>query len=190
MNWSLVGGICASVAVILVLVLGVLFIRWNRRFNEEKRREEEKLEREGKVVLAWIVVANNALHEPNHADDYSYAVVVFTRNQDLPDMEGTLEQIAGKIVNFEAQEHPDEDERIIASVMRTHVPYLSRPLRIPARVTGGLEAYCASIRVHWKLLPARRLSLPYVYCRAAIGEDGSTVQVKYPALARRARRSE
>jgi hypothetical protein len=174
--WPVLGGICFVVFAVLAFVVG----RGIWRARQGIARAKEKLEREGRPVLCWVVMANDALYTPHQSSGHSYAQVVFTFTERLPDREAKLQELANQLREFEPAEEATGDERIIGSVMKSHIPYTSRPLRIPGRVAGGLEAYTASVDVYWSRLPGRRLSLPYIYCRVALGEDGSAEMIEYP----------
>jgi hypothetical protein len=170
--WFVAGGsVCLGVFLLLVL----LVIAGNRRYAARQAR----IEREGEAVLGWIVMANPALYQKRITSDCSYAVVVFTFEKDLPDLKGTLATIAQSLPTFEPGKDPPEDERIIGSVMKTQIPY-TYTLRIPDRVTGGVEAYMVSVKVYWNKLPQRRLTLPYLYCKVLLGKDGGARMAEYP----------
>jgi hypothetical protein len=170
--WFVLGGsLCGGVVLLLV----ALILARNRRYYAKQAR----IAREGETVLAWIVMANKALYEKNLSSNCSYAQVVFTLEEGLPDLEGTLKAIAKKLPAFEPSEHHGEDERIIGSVMKTGIPY-PYALRIPNRVTGGVEAYTISVKVYWNKLPHRRLTLPYLYCKVLLGKEGGALMAESP----------
>jgi hypothetical protein len=75
--------------------------------------------------------------------------------------------------------NPTKEERIIESVMRTHIPY-PKPLRLPHEITGGIEGYTYSMRVQFSKLPGGRLSLPYIYCKFLPGDDPKVLMIDYP----------
>jgi hypothetical protein len=169
--WAIVGYVCGG----LVLAVLILFVVIGIRQAAIDRRVREQ----GRDVLAWVVMANDQLYVPSDSTGHSYAQVVFALQDDSPRLREQLQEIAESLPSFQVEDKESKDERIIASVLRSHVPYPD-PLRIPDRVTGGLEAYTVSLQVHWNLLPERHLSLPYVYCRVIVGEKGGAVHVANP----------
>ena len=169
------GWICSGLAAVVLI-----FIVW---VNVMMMRRNARVRREGKRVLAYIMMANDTLYEPqakNSMRDHSFAQVLFELDAILS--EEKLARLAGygeALKTFDPGPNPDEDSRIIGSVMRTQVPY-SRPLRLPASLTDGVEAYTASLDVYWSMLPEGKLTLPYIYCLTLVGPTGAILQADYP----------
>ena len=163
------GYICVSLTIALVV-----FIAWA---TWSQLAKEKTIRAEGEAVLCWIVMANDKLYQRNDSNGSSYAVVVFTFDKRLDS--DRLQQIAMELPQFEQVDMDSRDERIIASVMRTQIPYF-RPLRLPDRITGRSEVYTASLHVYWKLLPQRRLTLPYIWALVLVGDAGGALMIEYP----------
>jgi hypothetical protein len=140
---------------------------------------EKRINEEGIDVQAWFVMANNVLYDPDRTERYSYAVVIFTPNQRMHDLEATMEDWLSRIPDYEQPENPTEDERIFGSVMRTQVPYF-QPLRLPDDITDGAEGYFISIRVYRDKLPERCITEPYVYIRVLLERKGEAIMLDYP----------
>lgn len=174
------GYVCVSLVVLFVLF--VAYAVWSQMALEKRIREE------GKDVQCWIVMANDKLYKRNETETgYSYAVVVFSFDKTI-DSEA-LQQIAADLPRFKQKDKDSEDERIIASVMRTLVPYF-KPLRLPDRITDGAKVYVVSLRVYWRLLPHSRLNRPYVWARVLLGKPGGALMIEYPQNERRSGRDE
>jgi hypothetical protein len=179
MLWSVLGSVCLLTVLTLVVVVGTLVLRL---YGLEAARAV-KLQREGRVVKAWIVFGHDQLFQGiTHPDSQVPAVVVFTPQEGLPDLDRVLEDLAGAVSKCDADHYEDDDERIIGQVMRSKIGY-DWPLRIPKRLTGGLEAYFVTVHATQKLLPKRRVTKPYVYCKVHVGrhrEDRAARMVAYP----------
>jgi hypothetical protein len=162
-----------AVAVVAVVVL--IFVV----YKKDKARKE-RIERDGQTVLCWIVVANDALYQPRTGfRDYSYAQVVFTFEPETPELTRLLNDCAEQLQTYQPGEAPTEDERIIGSVMRNHVPHF-QPRLVPTHLTRGKTIYTASVIVPWSKLPEGRLTRPYIIGRAFVGPDGGVHMKDYP----------
>jgi hypothetical protein len=172
------GWLCGGLT--LLLVLGYLYFTYVLTPIQAKKEAEKRarIERDGRPVYCWIVVANPDLFQEKDTDEHSYAQVVYTLAK-IPNPEERLKPIAERLNTFEANEGAPKEERIIGSVMKTHMPYFD-PLRLPERVAGDLEAYTVSVRVPWRKLPERRLTRPYIWCKILDGEDDNVRMISYP----------
>ena len=79
-----------GVAFVLIGALVTSIVRHSRR----EALKEQKLEREGQVVVAWIVFANNQLYQLNDPDSVLPAQVVFTLVEGVPNLEEVLAGLA------------------------------------------------------------------------------------------------
>jgi hypothetical protein len=177
MFWSIAGSLC----VLLVITLGVLVGVWLVRILAIAAAREVKLEREGTIVKAWVVFANDNLYKKNPRGAWWNALFVCTL-QKIPNLDETLEKWAKGIREFEAEDESIHEESAIAAVLRTEIGYPD-PIRIPERIAGKHEGYVISFAVHCSLLPQGRLTKPYVYCKFYKGEqrdDGHARMVAYP----------
>jgi len=163
------GYIC--VGLVVAFVLFIAWATWSQLKKEKRIREE------GADLLCWIVMANPKLYEKNDKNGYSYAVAVCSFDKRVTTDE--LEEIALKLPRFKQLDMQSRDEQIIASVMRTQIPY-TRPLLLPEQTTGGKEAYLVSLNVYWNLLPQRRLNMPYIWAQVLAGDGGGSLMIEYP----------
>ena len=150
------------------LVAGVAGI-WLLRSLATIKARAVKLEREGEIVKAWVVFANENLYQRNRSSTSWKALFVCTF-EDLPDLEDRLEEWAEGIRKFEVEDESIHEEDAIAAVLRTQIGY-PHPIRVPDRITNGHEAYFISFSVLCRWLPKGKLTKPYVYCKFYKGED-------------------
>jgi len=177
MFWSIAGSVCAAV----VLVLGGLVGYWLLRVLAQAAARDVKLDREGTVVKAWVVFANENLYKTNPPENWWNALFVCTLER-LPDLDATLERWAEAIRHFKPRNPTVHEEDAIAAVLRTEIGNPD-PVRIPRWITGRTEGYFISFAVLCNLLPKGRLTRPYVYCTFYKGEDqddGLARMVAYP----------
>src|SRR5262249_54844489 len=92
MFWALAG----SPSALLVIALGGFVGLWVVRLLAIEAARDGKLEREGKVVKAWVVFANDYLYKKNHPDNWWNALFVCTLEK-IPRPDETLEEWAAAI---------------------------------------------------------------------------------------------
>src|SRR5581483_1952630 len=145
--------------------------------NEVRKHRIAHILAEGKLVKCWIVMCEDVLHRGIPAElrrtvspDFSAnAQVVFTPVDNVPNLDQTLARIAEAMRSFQVSANPPKEERSIAWIMRTKLSYFNL-VRVPERLTDGLEAYTVTLRVYWSKLPGTRLERPYVYCKVILDE--------------------
>jgi hypothetical protein len=177
MFWSIAGSLLVLVIVALVVAIGLFYIH----ITAIETARALKLEREGKIVKAWVVFANDNLYRKNPPTHWWNALFVCTFEQ-LPDLDQTLEEWAEAIRRFKVKDPNSHEEDAIAAVLRTQIGY-PHPIRIPKRITGQVKGYFISFPVLCNLLPERKLTRPYVYCKFYKGQqrdDGECRMVPYP----------
>jgi len=168
--WLAHGPVVAAVAVgVVVFPVGGLLalLAWG---SYREAQVQALLEVKGRLVKAWVVFANEALYGENLVSAAWPAQVVFTTDPGVKKPSELLTGLAAELREFEADGDADEEEEIIASVVRTEIGYYT-PLRVPDRLTGGAEAYTVAVNVPCDLLPGRKLTKPYVYCRVLVDPD-------------------
>ena len=160
----------------LVLLVAYLFLA-TRRNNRRWAEFEELMEREGQRVQGWIVFANDALYKPSKSDEWYFAQIVFSLEEDFP--KETLAEWAKAARNYKAPAIPAENERILGSVVKTHMPY-TEILPLPHKITDGDMGYTVSVKVFREKLTDRVLSRPYLYCKVLPGAIGEALMIPYP----------
>jgi hypothetical protein len=80
-------------------------------------------------------------------------VVFIKKPKDLPDGDERLEQLGERLLAFEASENASKDERIIANAFKSEIGYYS-PLRLPDRISDGVEAYTVAVKMKKSTWPA------------------------------------
>jgi hypothetical protein len=177
MFWPIAGSLCVLVVVTLAGLVGV----WVVWILAVAAAREVKLEREGTLIKAWVVFANDNLYKKNDPNNWWNALFVCTL-EDIPNLDETLEEWAEAIRHFKPADTTIHEESAIAAVLRTEIGYPD-PVRIPRRITGHRKGYFISFAVHCGLLPQRRLTKPYVFCKFYKGkdrDDGHARMVAYP----------
>ncbi|MEZ6143573.1 MAG: hypothetical protein R3B84_23660 [Zavarzinella sp.] len=176
--WPILGSFAILVIVGFVLFCFVYLVNLLGFLTALKA----KLEREGEIVKAWLVFANENLFRKSSEHDSLPAMFVCTLD-DVSDLEEKLQEWAEAIRHFKARDNDAVDEQIIETVVRTE--YGNRyPVRIPKWITGKkYKAYFVCISVYYKFLPDGKLTKPYIYCKFYKGEehdDGDAEMVAYP----------
>jgi hypothetical protein len=181
MLWSIAGFIC----VFIPLVLGGLVGVWLFKVGARHYAREMKLVREGRVVKAWIVFANENLYRTNPPSMWWNALAVCTL-EELPDLDDKLKEWAEGIRDFRPRDLAIHEEYAIDAVLRTQIAYPD-PIRIPRRIAGEHEAYFIGLAIDCALLPGHRLIQRHVYCNFYKGperDDGHARMVAYPEYER------
>src|SRR6516162_5699140 len=111
MFWSIAGSLC----VLFVLSLGGLVGVWVVRMLAVLAAREVKLEREGTIVKAWVVFANENLYKKNPPSKWWNALFVCTFEK-LPNLEISLEEWAEALRQFECKDETIHEEEAIAAV--------------------------------------------------------------------------
>jgi hypothetical protein len=164
--WYYIGPTC-GILVVSAIVGFYLLVIWSQHHEAQIRA---MLERKGQLVKAWIVFANEQLYRVNNPKSMLPAQVVFTPDRDVKNLNDFLSDLADVLRSFKTDDPADDDERIIGQIVRTQIGYY-RPLRVPDRLTGGIEAYTVSISVPCELLRTGQLEKPYVFCRVLVDAD-------------------
>jgi hypothetical protein len=153
------GWICAGVAGVLAVAgLGLLVFL----LLPDKRRE--RLLREGKTVVAHILLAHPSLYDAADRSAFGFAFVMFTLDDDAsPEHLDFLSSIAGRLEN--CSQEADADEQQIARALGQQVTVGAVPLRVPIRLTGGRSVYFATPSIMRRLLPESCLVRNYIYLK-------------------------
>lgn len=175
------GWICVSAIGVVVVVYLILAFVIGPIAGRKQEDKEQRIRDKGQLVKCWIVMADDQLWKGLTPGDAHGCHVVFTTTPDVPELDARLEEMADRLRTFDAGENPTEDERITAQVMTTEIGYF-KPLRLPERVAGDLEAYNVSVMLRHKQLPEGRLRGPYINCKVVLeGEDAGAAYVESPA---------
>jgi hypothetical protein len=121
-------------------------------------RDREKLLREGAVVLAVLVQANERLFGRGVYD--APANVIYTTDQDAEQPVVRMLGVAQKIFSLKNMKPEDADEARFARMVSDE---WGRDFRVtvPEGLSGGLDLTFTTIMVHRKHLPGGRLVAPY-----------------------------
>lgn len=132
---------------------------------------EKRIRSRGRRVKAWIVVADPTLYKVYNVAGYSHAQVVFSRTGSEDEQ---VRFVAEKLKTlFEGNDS-------VALKVFEKLHRLDPPRKIPASISENQDLYFADVLVYWKMLPGKRLRLPYIYADALVGEGGGVLFVEYP----------
>ncbi len=177
MFWTISGYICLFITFGAIAGVGWGYLSFCGKYNAQN----VKLAKDGRIVKAWVVMANDRIYKRGHPEDVAPAVVVCTF-EEMDDLDDFLEDVVRRLKGFEQKDPDSPEEKHIESVMEGHIPY-PHPLRIPKRITGGPEAWFVDAGISRSLLPEKRLTLPYIYIKIWVGEkydEGTAKMIPYP----------
>lgn len=172
-GWVCVGLTVAAVALAALVAVALM------RFS----RQQERLMRDGRTVVARIFFAHPCLYDSADPLTFSAAFVVFTLDDDNSEAHlGYLEGVCERLKGFRPGKHGDTDEQKIGKALSQQITVGQTPLRLPDRVTDGREAYFATPNVFRRMLPGGQLALDYVYLKVLIdGDYRDLAMIEYPA---------
>lgn len=168
---------CAGVAGILAVAAVSLLV-----FLLLPDKRKERLLREGKTVVAHILLASPELYDAASRSPFGFALVVFTLDDDAsPEHLGFLSGIAGRLVDCTESSTADADEQQIARALRNQATIGTTPRRIPPRLTGGRIVYFATPSIMRRLLSDGYLVRDYVYLKVIPeGEHRGLLMIEDP----------
>src|SRR5262245_44405115 len=103
MGW-VVGLICGGLAVIA----GVIWFLYTSR---QIREWEERIERDGELLLCWVARADESLYEVHDVPGYAEARVVFSTDP-APDLEQRLKEAARRLKKGDIVDENADTDRI------------------------------------------------------------------------------
>src|SRR5262249_43973001 len=148
--------------------------------SRKVKQWEQRIERDGELLLCWIVRADESLYEVNDVPGFAKAEVVFSTDP-APNLKKRLKEAATRLTDGDiVDQNVDAEgiENFYEKYENQH--WLHPPLRLPKWLVGDFKAYTAAVLVYWRRLPKMRLTLPYLYCHVLVGEDGGVVMAEYP----------
>jgi len=129
---------------------------------------KSRLDREGILVLGWIVMVDHRIYQADDSDGRVPAIVIYSP---VDGAEGNLEDRSEKLVDFKPAEGSTFSERVVAHAMNTGI--LDRdPVKLPDAITAGVEGYMLGIDIKRKLLPKRMVTQPWLFLKVIVGEHG------------------
>jgi hypothetical protein len=100
----------------------------------------------GETFRAHVVLPPPTAYVDSWPEEITSCQVVFIKGPRLPDGDRRLETLGQRLVTFRAGEKAPKDERIIANVFKSQIGYPT-PLRLPDRISDGVEAYTVSVKM-------------------------------------------
>lgn len=145
------------VALVIIGSIGGALLFILSRIDPESDPDEKKSAfrlQYGETCRAYIVLPTTPVYADGWPEKMTSCQVVFIKtSKDLPDGDERLEQLGEQLRAFEAAENASKDERIIANVFKSEIGYYS-PLRLPDRISAGVEAYTVAVKMTKSTWPA------------------------------------
>ncbi len=172
------GWIVAAVAALIIIIGIIRLVIWWKDGDEKEKMRAELLEQKGQIVPCLLTMWNDRLGDPEDTSDRN-AQGLFSPTTD-PDILYRLKEIENSVFECEDGDSATPDERRIAFMCKTHFP-MYQPCLIPARLTGGLEAYSISLQIKRSLLPNNVITVPVAFAKVAMeGDVRVAAMVPYP----------
>ncbi|MBX9667771.1 MAG: hypothetical protein K2X93_09145 [Candidatus Obscuribacterales bacterium] len=173
------GWIVAAVAGLVCIIGIVRIVIWWKDGDEKEKMRAELLEQKGQIVPCLLTMWNDRLDDPEDTSDRN-AQGLFSPTT-APDILYRLKEIENSVFECEDGDSATPDERRIAFMCKTHFP-MYQPCLIPARLTGGLEAYSISLEIKRSFLPNKVITVPVAFAKVAMeGDVRVAAMVPYPA---------
>lgn len=169
------GWICILIAIAIVLGgLGLLVFL----LLPDKRKE--RLLKEGKTVVARILLASPSLYDAADRSPFGFALVVFTLDGDASIQHlAFLKEISDQLEKLDPSDVAYTEEQTIARSICQMRTIGTFPIRIPERLTSGRTVYFATPSVMRRLLPGSYLSQDYIYLKViAEGEHRGITMIE------------
>lgn len=131
----------------------------------------------GVVVRGWVVQANNALFE-GRARRGAPALLLISLPGDREASDERLAELVDRMYALKSAPPADALEASVAMLVTDETYRAGQRVLLPAEFTGGLDVECVHVWIEAALLPAGRLSLPFVRCAVIPGAD-PVFQVPY-----------
>lgn len=171
------GWVCVSLVVVVVIVAlpFVFFYFWVSRRND-------RILREGRTVVARILMADPCLYDPDDYHSFAGAAAVFTfDNDNSPEHLDYLARICERLEDFEPGYDADSAERRMAYLISHQTTGRGGPIRIPDRITEGRKAFFTTLTISRYKLPKKKLTREYIYLKVLMkGNTRDCTMIEYP----------
>ena len=147
--------------------------------NAKRDQHIEEVSQRGQFVCAAIIQANEEMHDVGNHD--WPGTVAFTFSPGFPGLANQLTAIAKEVFNLKHQQVSDPETAALGKVT-TREYGTSERVRVPMRMTGGMEVFCQAVTFHRDFLPSGKLDLPWVPCAADPGSAGEIVHLPWSAI--------
>jgi hypothetical protein len=141
------------VALVIIFLLGgvIVFLLWLVPNQDPDEKQSPHILQYGQKFLAYMVMPTPGVYQNGWPETMTSCQVVFIKSPPH-DVEQRLRTIGGRLLTFKAREQAPKDERIIENVFKSEIGYPT-PLRVPDRITDGLEAYTVSVKMRKETWP-------------------------------------
>lgn len=138
-----VGGIVGVIVLLLAMV---------DPNNDPDEKHSSFILQYGEKFRAYIVLPPPPVYAAEWPENLTSCQVVFIKGPRLHDEDQRLITLGKRLRSFHAAEDAPQPERIIANVFRSEIGYPT-PLRLPDRITDGVEAYTVSVKMTKSTFP-------------------------------------
>ena len=146
-----------SILLIIVVIIGVLALALALFGGKPGDDPDEKMSAHrlqyGETHRAYMVLPPPSYYADAWPEQTTSCQVVFIRNPNVSDRDQRLKKLGARLPKFEAAENASKDERIIANVFKSEIGYHT-PLRLPERISDGVEAYTVAVKMTKQTWPA------------------------------------
>jgi hypothetical protein len=144
------------VALVIVAVIGGLVVFFLSRMGPDRDPDETHsgyILEHGETYRAYVVLPPPSYYADGWPDRTTSCQVVFIKGRRPPDADRRLEVLGERLLTFRAAENAPKDERIIANVFKSEIGFFT-PLRLPDRISDGVEAYTVAVKMTKATWPA------------------------------------
>ncbi len=142
--------------VIIGVVIGLLVFLLSRVDPESDPDEKKSAHRlqYGETYRAYVVLPPPMIYADGWPETMTSCQVVFIKSpKNLPDRDQRFRRLGEWLLTFQAAEDATKEERIIANVFKSQIGYHT-PLRLPDRISDGVEAYTVAVKMKKSTWPA------------------------------------
>lgn len=150
-------------------------------------RRKERLLREGKTVVAKVLMASPELYDTANRTPFGFAHVLFTLDDDhSAEHLAYLEEVGQCLSECQTTREADADERLITQAVTQPRTVGAIPLRIPQRLTRQQVVFFGTPSIMWRHFPDGCLSRDYIYLKVIVdAEDRGLMMIEDPPRSRR-----
>lgn len=146
---------------------------------EQRDPVQTQLAEQGRLVIAFIAMANSSLMSPGQGDAPCLALFVFEEQEgDANFLIALVDRLMA--LKGTAPSEPEEREAAVLVNDEAYVPYRRR--RIPLGLTGGRTVYAVDLRIRRDRLPNGCLEMPILPCLAMPGDSGAIEMLPWQIL--------
>lgn len=142
------------VALVIILLIGgvVVFLLWLVPNQDPDEKKSPHILQYGQKFRAFMVMPPPHVYKDGWPETMWSCHVVFIKSPPPHDLDQRLRTIGQRLLTFKAAENASQDEKILENVFKSEIGYAT-PLRVPDRITDGLEAYTCDVKMRKETWP-------------------------------------